>query len=74
MKNKGKTKDGVTADRPGSDKRIRERGIDLSTYTPRPIGDSMESLKDWLADSKPAWNQLLFKKRTSRRLKKRRKR
>ena len=71
---KGKTKEGVLSDRPGSAKRVRERGIDLSTYTPRAIGDSMESLYDWLTDSKPAWNQLLFKKRTSRRIKKRRKR
>ena len=59
-------KKGVISDRHGSVKRMRERGIDLLTYTPRAIGSTMESLKDWLADSKPAWNQLLFQKRTSR--------
>ena len=67
-------KKGVISDRRGSVKRMRERGIDLLTYTPRAIGSTMESLKDWLADSKPAWNQLLFQKRTGRRLKKQRRR
>ena len=32
--------------------------INLKDFKPRPLGNSVESLQEWLNDSKPAWDQL----------------
>ena len=50
-------------------RKIVSLDIDLQTFVPRRIEDGIE---DWLADSKPAWNQLLYKLKVQRRLKKKR--
>ena len=52
-------------------KKMRKRkivtlDIDLTTFIPRRIEDGIE---EWLADSIPAWDQLLYKLRVQRRLK-----
>ena len=33
--------------------------LDLKKSRPRSIGETPESLANWLADSRPAWNQLI---------------
>ena len=64
----------------GQNKRgIRGRGqkrkavlmnLDLKKFRPRSIGETPESLANWLADSRPAWNQLIATLRIKRQSKK----
>ena len=44
--------------------------IDLHKFRPRPIGGTVASLRNWLADSRPAWNQLIATMRIKRQIKK----
>ena len=44
-----------------------ELQIDLKTFRPTKIEQSFD---DWLADSRPAWSQLLYVLRTQRQIKK----
>ena len=63
---KGAIKKGV---RPA--KRKHAVSIDLLTFRPPPIE---ESFQNWLAHSKPAWDELVYMLRTKSLIKKRRKR
>ena len=70
----GPTKGWKTTGKTKTNIRARKRkavykymNIDLKTFKPRPIE---ESLQDWLADSIPAWNQLLSKLNIKRQIKK----
>ena len=63
---KGKSKRNIRA---GKRKAIC-MNINLTTFQPRPIGNTVESLQDWLADSIPAWNQLLSLLKMKRQIKK----
>ena len=44
--------------------------LDLKKFRPRSIGETPESLANWLADSRPAWNQLIATLRIKRQSKK----
>ena len=48
-------------------------GAGKSAKLPRSIGETPESLANWLADSRPAWNQLIATLRIKRQSKSRNK-
>ena len=50
----GKTKRNIR----GRKRKKKTLDIDLKTFKPRPLGNSIDTLQLWLADSKLAWNQL----------------
>ena len=51
-------------------RKARSMNIDLHQFRPRPIGGTVESLQVWLADSRPAWDQLIASMRIKRQIKK----
>ena len=63
----GKTKRGALVRGGALKRKAHELQIDLKTFRPTKIEHSFD---DWLADSRPAWSQLLYVLRTQRQIKK----
>ena len=57
----------------GAKRKATMMNIDLQSFKPHPIGNTKESLQTWLADSKPAWDQLRTMLRIKRQVSKKHK-
>ena len=53
-------------------RKVISLNLDLKEWKPKPIGSTLEFLREWLDDSKPAWSQLVFTLKASKQIKKQR--
>ena len=54
-------------------RKVVEMNIDLSSFKPRPMGNTEKSFQNWLTDSIPAWDQLRNKLYIDRQIRKKHK-
>ena len=66
----GPTKYGLTTHRESKKRKSEMLQIDLATFKPRPLEVVHVGIREWLADSRLAWSQLVRKQRMKHRFKK----